>query len=340
MARINIEDSLYRDARFMQLYIKLQSVEAALGSLVMAWSVAQEFWKKDENGIPKKEWEKRKLNNEIVNCGLAEDHGEFIYMCGSKDQFSWLSQRIEAGRKGGLTSRSKKLPIKERARREGARMLLNKAVSTGQIIKPESCESCGKIIDTQGHHSDYNKPYEVNWLCRKCHNMLHEAIEHRLLSGRYTVVKPSTPTPTPSPSPNNLNKNTIAQNEEKLTNEKSQTVRVNPHCQFDFNAIYQKYPRKIGKQKGLAKCRTQIKTKELFTLLERAVNKFSEYHANRQTEAQFIPYFSSFMTTWEDWLDDDVGKAEKLIPVGVKREQSENEEFIRREKERNEKCKS
>lgn len=105
MARISIDTKLFTDKRFIALSVKLQSATMAIGALVEAWIVAQEFWKIAQNGIPKPEWKKRLLNDEIIACGLAEDTGEFIKICGSEEHFSWLLQRINAGRKGGLAGK-------------------------------------------------------------------------------------------------------------------------------------------------------------------------------------------------------------------------------------------
>ena len=35
------------------------------------------------------------------------------------------------------------------------------------------CEICKKEYATERHHEDYNKPLEVIFLCRSCHNNLH-----------------------------------------------------------------------------------------------------------------------------------------------------------------------
>lgn len=104
MARINFEDKLFRDARFMDLILTMGSREAAAGAVVLAWFVAQEFWLNGKHGIPIPEWSKRRLKNELIDCGLAEARGDFIYMCGSEEQFAWLIQKQEAGRKGGISS--------------------------------------------------------------------------------------------------------------------------------------------------------------------------------------------------------------------------------------------
>lgn len=52
-----------------------------------------------------------------------------------------------------------------------ARMLLNRAVVAGRVQK-EPCAVCGSAT-VDGHHTDYSKPLEVLWLCRKHHGEAH-----------------------------------------------------------------------------------------------------------------------------------------------------------------------
>lgn len=42
-----------------------------------------------------------------------------------------------------------------------------------RLIKKEPCEICKSITRVAGHHKDYSKPLEVNWLCPKHHGLLH-----------------------------------------------------------------------------------------------------------------------------------------------------------------------
>lgn len=61
-------------------------------------------------------------------------------------------------------------------RRARCRWAFNKAVQRGYIIRPAICSSCNKIKGIiQGHHPDYNKPFEVIWLCRECHRKCKES---------------------------------------------------------------------------------------------------------------------------------------------------------------------
>lgn len=103
MARINIEDSLYRDIRFISLVGKLGSVEMALGSLFRAYALAQEWFLSDETArlIPLSKWKQQLIKDEIIEVGLAEVRGEYVYVAGSEVQFAWLLQKSEAGKQGG-----------------------------------------------------------------------------------------------------------------------------------------------------------------------------------------------------------------------------------------------
>jgi hypothetical protein len=53
-----------------------------------------------------------------------------------------------------------------------ARQILKNAVLRGMIRRVTRCETCGRAGQTQGHHSDYNRPLFVTWLCRSCHAAL------------------------------------------------------------------------------------------------------------------------------------------------------------------------
>ena len=102
MARINIEDSIHKDARFDELTVKLGGKQNAIGAIVWAWIIAQPYWVDGQSGIPQMEWEKQKCNNAIIEVGLATDAGAVIYVAGSRDQFAWLVNAKIDGKKGGL----------------------------------------------------------------------------------------------------------------------------------------------------------------------------------------------------------------------------------------------
>jgi len=62
-----------------------------------------------------------------------------------------------------------------------ANNLLEQAIEDGKISNPGQCEFCGdrsRFADgrtaIQGHHTDYNRPLDVMWLCQKCHHEWHK----------------------------------------------------------------------------------------------------------------------------------------------------------------------
>ena len=63
----------------------------------------------------------------------------------------------------------KKYPERERAHN-----ILKSALRVGRVIKPTSCSKCGEPGYMHGHHADYSKPLQVEWLCSYCHARLHK----------------------------------------------------------------------------------------------------------------------------------------------------------------------
>lgn len=55
-------------------------------------------------------------------------------------------------------------------------------VAVGNAIRDDKlfcqpCEICDSEHKIQAHHEDYSKPLEVNWLCKKHHDKLHEDLK-------------------------------------------------------------------------------------------------------------------------------------------------------------------
>ncbi len=63
--------------------------------------------------------------------------------------------------------------------RQLAHYLVFKAICRGTLRRPRECERCciTPRRKLHGHHSDYSKPLEVEWLCAKCHRKEHARLK-------------------------------------------------------------------------------------------------------------------------------------------------------------------
>jgi hypothetical protein len=57
--------------------------------------------------------------------------------------------------------------------KENARILVRRALYHGLLTKSNACHQCNSTSRLDGHHPDYTKPLEVEWLCRLCHKRKH-----------------------------------------------------------------------------------------------------------------------------------------------------------------------
>lgn len=103
-------------------------------------------------------------------------------------------------------------------------------------------------------------------------------------------------------------------------------TKNNTHAQsFDFASLYSTYPRKVGKTRGIQICEKTIRSPEDLAALSLAVKKYKDFVKAENIEPRFIKHFSTFMSSWRDWLDPDAGSAEK---------KDSWEEFLALERER------
>jgi|ERR1019366_1398630 hypothetical protein len=56
-----------------------------------------------------------------------------------------------------------------------AHKAIENAIKAGNIIK-QSCERCGAHDLVHAHHDDYNKRYDVKWLCPLHHKERHREL--------------------------------------------------------------------------------------------------------------------------------------------------------------------
>lgn len=78
---------------------------------------------------------------------------------------------------------------------------------------------------------------------------------------------------------------------------------------LDCLPLYESYPRKIGKKKGLEICEKVVKTEADFQRVRTAISNYRDHCAREGTEPKFIKHFSTFMNSWEDWLEPNTGRS-------------------------------
>lgn len=72
---------------------------------------------------------------------------------------------------------------------------------------------------------------------------------------------------------------------------------------FDFSVLYEKYPRKLGKKRGLSALKTRVRKKEEYDSLTDAVLNYSRWCKEQRLETRFVKHFSTFAGCWEDWVE-------------------------------------
>lgn len=81
------------------------------------------------------------------------------------------------------------------AEQKKAQTAVHNAVRDGRLLKPSTCSKCGAIGKIEGHHHDYSKPFDVEWLCKKCHGQTWRKprlkIEPRKKGGHVGQMQPT-----------------------------------------------------------------------------------------------------------------------------------------------------
>lgn len=76
-------------------------------------------------------------------------------------------QKTENGKKSIRETRLRWL--ERNLEKRAAHIILGNRIRKGEVVKPDACSCCGKGGIIHGHHSDYSRPLDVEWLCPACH---------------------------------------------------------------------------------------------------------------------------------------------------------------------------
>lgn len=144
-------------------------------------------WKK-RNPLTLEQKEKDKITRKIRDEKRLEDIRQRRPRLGAKPGFlrplcSWCNIVIENFKKKTFCKscsakynrewRKKNIPSDDQRFKDNIRIKTYHAIRSGKLIR-KPCEVCGEI-KVQAHHDDYNKTYDVRWLCWKHHREFHDS---------------------------------------------------------------------------------------------------------------------------------------------------------------------
>jgi hypothetical protein len=150
VARVNIEDSIYKDLRFIRLAMALGGdVDRAIGALVRAWSLAQEWYlKTPDRMIPLAEWRAKEINQAVIDVGLAELVGDRVRIRGADEQFKWLLAASKNGKKAHTEIIEE--PARPQPATGGDRRLPSTSSSSSFSSSPSSSSSDSLYLFSKG----------------------------------------------------------------------------------------------------------------------------------------------------------------------------------------------
>lgn len=74
-------------------------------------------------------------------------------------------------------------------KKNNARQKAHYALKTGKLTR-RSCKMCCSR-EAEMHHGDYDKPLQVEWLCRPCHGFVHKGITRAALQNDRRAAAPN-----------------------------------------------------------------------------------------------------------------------------------------------------
>jgi hypothetical protein len=154
----------YKDAEFQKLYDKLKYQRNREKRIEQARANA--LRRKDEIAAYQREYSKK--NRERKNYHRRQwrtrpEHKERERIA----QREWRKKNPDKAKKSYERYVAKNKP------QYIAHVMMRAAINCGYIVKPKICENCGADGRIHGHHVDYSKIFEVEWLCHACHVKAH-----------------------------------------------------------------------------------------------------------------------------------------------------------------------
>lgn len=75
--------------------------------------------------------------------------------------------------------------------------------------------------------------------------------------------------------------------------------------EFNFEAVYKMYPRKVGKASGIKRLKLKVKSKYKYDFLLACTSNYIQHIKRERIEPKFIMHFSTFANCFEDWSPEE-----------------------------------
>lgn len=124
---------------------------------------SSKYWKENKEKVAQQKRKYYENNKESVR-----EHTRQHYKNNKNTIRNRMQQHYEEN-KENILDRNRKRAGTQAVR---ARQIIRRKVFNGHIIKPNYCQECGMTVEKeklQAHHTNYDKPLEVTWLCPPCH---------------------------------------------------------------------------------------------------------------------------------------------------------------------------
>jgi hypothetical protein len=110
------------------------------------------------------------------------------------------------------------------------------------------------------------------------------------------------------------------ENEDVIGNTSSIQPKTAIHIdtKYDFESLWLKYPRKLGKHDATLHFKAQVKTDQDYADINKALDNFLQSSQITQGDPKFIPHGSTwFNNRWRDWIDFKEVEIKKVDDNGV-----------------------
>ena len=132
--------------------------------------------------------EEKPLDDFYKHPRMKDGHLNKCIDCTKDDVMKHREENIDKVReydrgRGKLPHRLKLSTDVTKRRREESPLMyrahtaVKSAIRNGTLVKPDICPVCNKAGKIEGHHEDYTKPLDIDWMCTVCHNQRHKELE-------------------------------------------------------------------------------------------------------------------------------------------------------------------